>query len=1136
MAIPGFCSVMRAGIEDLSARIGKPSWEAAKNVFGKPWQLYGNISPQMKYVMNVIRRLSVSAENQTQIFARLHVLVKLNRLAGMGRDPAAAQAAAELLDKIPSHVLAGLGMKGSSAAKLDFAVVKARTLEYLKSFDPAAPNYVGPTSRFYDKRAMDPSRYDWAALEGYWNRLTANQKETVSLTAQALRKLRADSLRSKRATSSYETYQQAVQGAMRGKSPSVGELEGIRKWHDAYMEEAGLTVSSYIPHIVLDAHIANEAGDAVVRMVSKDKIKPFLDQVEKIMFEIPEHPELASAIGRNKRGEFMAKAMADWFKSPEGGSLDPAMIDGLCDEDFGKQLIEMALHVNSGKGMGDVLSLMPRRVFVAYFRNRMMVEAAEGLKGVFDDLPSYASMLIRQTYLEPAHSYGMLNRGLILNEGRRASFTNYLNEIMGIPPNSGIHAVLNKIPGARNAIGAIESNIVKVAYWKALWASPSAAFVNATQLLQLGFGPQGLYHLANAMRMLCAEDGFFMQRIAEMGVSSGGFSSNYGASAMRGVKTSMNPFTNVKSDLAPFMEMMHRAESRGEMFRIVRSMGIRGTAALLDFMGHVETALRVLTSTAAMHESAVLQLLERYPGAKVVKRGFDFKVVLPDGTTLSPIEELRKSFAAFHGEKKVAVFEPRPKAPSGEEMLAEAAQKGTNISWRRVTDDALSKNMDVNFDLGGTNYSVAEKTIRGIPIVGPAAGVFMNFTTQLVARTGSQLMTMMKWTAQQAAKSTLGSMPFGAEVTSQEAMRAFRSFSRFCLGTLLIGGPYAFRPMIEAALKAGNKMDSNIPADIEDPRVKAILDHVEAYTLTGLTGVDLSERIGLSPGDLASFMSGNRFTDNPLARIVQSAFGLGAETEEDKAKLRYRFYGRWAGFMDKERGPSGYGHEIIGRDFPLVPIFVYNLLKMGVDMYDQAHFGGTVDALGRQADPVLPTGLLVKRGIMGRTIYDREKMRAIADENPALSARLTSIRRNYADATFEGDQERVLALNAEYQKLAPVAGLDPTQQEHPDLKLTKADWQRYFFAHATPAEFRQLRFGAKGVARIALDRSLDYLRRKGMLTNAGLPDYDKIMESNDALVLQNYYRVVAVLGRPSGREAFYEIDNDTGEPMPSGQE
>lgn len=1120
MAAPGFCTIARRKLDDYVGT-SRSLWTFTKLAVGKPMQLFASVSPEMRRVFANIVKLSQQQQSAENILRDIHKRNILAGLAGAKKDEVAATRAGLLIDQIPSHVLAGLGLNGGkdTLRRITFAELKARTYDYLQKFNA---RYYGATTefkpaRFYDKRYLNPDKIKWAEVEEAFNALNPNQLQAVADTADAWRKLRAQTLLAKRASSSYDIFIKTNRLIMEGKIPSVTPVEAIKHTHNLIIEECGPTVTSYASHVIHDTFGTTDTAYMLQKLVGKDNLRPLTDKLEQIMFEMPDASARYKLTDTTSRADWVATKLREWFKSPEGGSLDPAIVDKEITRDTGMDLINLILGSNANKRITDVLGTIPRKIFAPYIRHRFQKSVELGA-GVFDEFPTYTSVMMRKAYMEPAHAYGMANKSLLtLYPDKQKAFQIWLDASFGVPPNTGLRRLLNDTAGARTALSSVESGLIKLVYYKMLWANTSSSFLNSMQTLNFGFGKNGMMHFAGGVRLLLADDAFFTNRLLDLGATSNGLSST-----MTGhVGTGMNFIKNLKNELAPVYEMIQRAQSPQEVWKIYKSLGIRALHAFGDLMGQVETFNRLLTGSAAMHESAVLQLLEANPGAKLLKRGNGLVVVLKSGAELDPVVELRKSFAAFHDLKGNPTHYPVfATEPPNSELMREALNKGVGISWRRVEEDAVMKNMDVNFALSPINYSTLERAIRSFPVIGPASGVFMNYTTQFAGRLAFDISKVAKFATQKTAGSIgLGGL-FRSEVTAGEAGIALKRLVRVAVGTYLIAGPYAFRPAIDASLRIAHMFDSSLPESTDDPHVKAVLDSLEQYTISGIFGLDLSEKIGINIAQIPQFLTGNRFANNPLTDMVTSAFGLKGKSEEEQAKAQYGFFGKFAAFLYPDRGPQGFGHDPIGKQFPLLPIGIYNIIKTCVDLYDEAHIGHTVDDLGREADAGIPAGLLIKRGILGRTIYDREKMRALSETRPELSSKLTTLRQAYVAAIMSHDYARAKEVNKTYTENVPIKGLDAEHYVHPDLRMTNADAQRYFFAHATTAEFRQLRFGTRGMVRIELERALAGLAERGMLLPNGAPDIRKIEASDDPRTIRLYRVVVAVLGRNNGRNDF----------------
>lgn len=1071
-----FCDALTSAYSEVPqniARLGiRPTVRAMAAFFGKPMNYLRKFGDKAERVLGYVGHMNNLHAHQISRASELMKELKQVRLAGITSSREATTAAWHVLDTVPSRVLASLGANGAS---WDVDTIISRSLKHLSFYDESEAGTL--LKRFYDPRYLDPARLDRAELSAALDKLSPLQRRSVVKLAQFYRDTRAAQIVSKRASL-------AMIYKMRGDDPS--KLAGAS---EEVLDAIGPTVSSYIPHFLYDAVTADVSQQNLFSHITKQSMEEIGDVVGAAMSRIN-----AMTNRKEDRVTLLSRELGTFFA---GEGAPQALVDQNTRQlrRTASWIIREYADVDSQASLSSTLRRIPREVFVPYLHRRVKKDMAAGVMefaNPFDQFMDYAGVTLRQTYMEPLANYMRLNSDLFASDPvARRYWDNLTNTIQGVPGFTGVDYVLGAVPGAREVRSFVEGAVIKTLYWKYMWANAGPALLNSTQVLQMGLGKHGAWHSAGAARMLMAEDGFFKNVLQRMAIADNTFSH----AAEGGIGNA--------SAASIWRETVEKAKLAGNGYdaaRITLKGGAQSMGVALDFMQKTDSALRYYTAAAKLHESAVDQLLRRNPGSRIVRRAHEMFVEAADGRLLDPVVELRNAYA---GQVAPGVRTFRTT------KLADQAAPAWHLDWQEAVDHSVFGTHDVNFTFSSWNYSPMERAIRNtIPIVGPAGAMFTNYSMNTLARVSTDLSTILRYSARAAGAP-------GLPVTNGEVRQASMRLGRYFVGSMLIGGPGAIGLFLAPVFKFGHMIDPDLPENMDDPRVKGIIDGLESYSIGGMLGADYASRAGLN-ADFLNFLAGGRFADNPLADTITTAWNAGmASDPEKRATARYDLLGSsLASAIDPT---NEWGHNPIGRANPFVPMMLYNLVQAGVDAYDHAHGAPSVDALGRAMDlPTLPNEELVRRTFVGRTIYQREKMADIAKRRPQLAADLADTRRRFINSYLKHDVAGMKEANAQYHKLTPIEGVG-SDRLHPDLQLGNDAIKEALIARLTTKEWRQLKSTARGVARVDLNRNLEFLRRQGLMRD-DKPSIDAIAASRDPLVVRAWENVLTVLTRPSLQE------------------
>lgn len=998
------------------------------------------------------------------------IMRRMARLGFMDDRKPVWRAGYVVMDTIPADVLVKTPVEEWTPENL-----VAKSTDWMRQ-QLVASKYASKQLVRYDTRYLDPARLQDELVAKSIEALSPLQKKAIQQLAGELQRLRTISVHARHETLLFNEKLREITAKLKGKEYVPTPEEEILEQLQA---DVGPTISSYIPHFVYDVLNTEAMKPYIWKLAQEADFEDLREAVVDLIDRMPSEEKLREMGLENY--EWLA---AELGNMPEFSGIDPDKLQIMASN-----LVSIGRKVKMVPAHG-MPKYIPRDVFVQFFMRRYNAEVGSGLLNPFRRLDAYVVPTIRKAYMEPvvaAARIASAGLGEIVDPAAAARLDNWLNSLIGVRAPRGIEYVISRVPGLSTAINRVNSITTTMIYTKMLWMNLSTAVLNLTQPLQFGLGKNGWLHAAAAFRIILDRANY--GRIVDALEKASLMESSLGAlTGGRGMMSTIdmyslatgNPLKEAMLTMKGLVSDLRMAASPEEARHILLGDTTDAVFAAGSLMSLVEQVNRNFVAVAAAHRSVVDQLLEH--GGVLVRQGTsDVKVRMPDGTVIDTFEEMLKAA-------------PDPKITFGPFHVPKGGSEW--VDWERVLLDATMHNADINFVLSSANYSPFEWMIRDIPVIGPAAATFTNYTMHVANRLAHDVLTIARGVAR-----NKFNVATRVPATPQAMRDSAHRLARFAFGTLLIGGPYAFKPLIENALRIANAIDPDIPRDIYDPTIKGVLDGIEKFTLTGISGIDYSYRVGIQ--NPLPLIFGGRFVDNPLAEMVATAWRAtpwSNVSPEDRYKARYEVLGSFARFFDPEQE---YGDNPVGRLNPLFPIFMYNIAQMVVDLHARAHGEMTKDALGRALESPLPVSTIIGRGLLGRTTFEREKFSALAEHRPALAAKIRTLRRQFVDAYMSKDFAAMREVNAEMHRINPLGGEVDDSLIHPDLTFDMADIQRWRMRHFATHEQRQLLTAPKGVLRYEASASMDYLRRNGYITPTGGIDVDKIESSNDPLALRH---------------------------------
>jgi hypothetical protein len=1051
-----------------------------KGFFAKPSTDFTNYGAGLK--ASVYKLFQFDQAQRAHYNEFMGDITALKRLGFDKDDQPYWKAGFNLLDTLPAQVIMDTPLEKWNAD--DMAAASVEWIRGMKADETNAAEMVLK----YDNRYLDEDRIDPEAIRGWLGTLSDLQKKHLQRLSTNLHNIREMAVESKRhqLMTEWNTYSEIAKRSGQELKPLSEKAINRR-----IRKDLGPTVTSYIPHFVYDMFQDDRMAGHLWRLAGESQdVADLGREVGSIIRTMPDQ-EILDAQGMTKE-KWLAAELNQRVFNGDGDYMEwmPTAQRLL------RHTPRLASIGNDGAAIAREMNL---HMYIKFHQRRMSDSVNEGLLNPFTRMEDYVAPILKDRYMGPAVA-GVRFAALGLEDVDKAASARlnaWLNSMTGTKQPYGIEYIMRASPGAARFINRANSLATNAIYTKFLYANTSTALLNLTQPFQFGMGKFGWAAAPGAFKlMMDPKYGHVMDSLERAALTESSIGALLGGrafhSAIDGFKFySGGEHYGFTKQIGELTQNLRLAGSQEEANRYMRGAAFDVLKSAGSFMALAELAVRQFTSTGAAIRSA-LQQLEEQGGRMAMSGAGELQVVMPDGKLVDVFEEL--ALSAPKNPKMVSVFD-------------EVAGESEMLNWNRIVLDATADNADINFVMSSANYSQFERNVRDyLPIIGPAAATFTNYQMSVANRLAADVMTLAR----------AGGKAMGASLKqpmrSGDAARAAQRLLRYQAGTLLIGGPFAFGAAIDSALGIAHALDPSIPESSDDPGVKGVLRGLEKFSLTGVTGIDYSSRVG--PELPTGFVTGGRFLDNGLAEWVSDAWvGFSPVSKgrpEDKAKARYNWLGAFAKYFDAESGYE-YGANPVGRSNPLMPMFLYNMAQMVVDLHAQQNGEPLRNELGYGVE--LPPGEeeIIKRGFLGRTILKREMMKRVAQDRPELAEELKSLRQNFYRAMVEKDIGAARAVNKRMHELVPIEGEDDTLV-HPDLNYDQGDARNYMLKKYGTIEIRQLMNASPSMKRVEARNALADIKMLGGMDERGNIDWAKIESSDNPELTGAAIRLQIALG------------------------